>query len=129
MHIHSITEFSDHCPVECNFCYNIDDFMFESQEFDRVTWNSNEKKYFINTLKENEVHFRELTTKLISGENDINQCMRSFSKLTLDISLHCYGTKYKAKTERSKPPKSEWFNDKCKESKVKFYETKKHISS
>jgi len=45
-------------------------------------------------LKENEVHFRELTTKLI----DINQCMSSFSKLTLDISLHCYGTKYKTKT-------------------------------
>ena len=37
--------------------------MFESQAFDMVTWNPNEKEYFINTLKENEVHFRELTTK------------------------------------------------------------------
>ena len=107
MHVHSITEFSDHCPVEFNFCYNIDDSMFESQAFDMVTWNPNEKEYFINTLKENEVHFRELTTKLISGENGINQCMSSFSKLTLDISLHCYRTKYKTKTTKSKPSKSE----------------------
>ena len=49
MHVHSITEFSDHCPVEFNFCYNIDDSMFESQAFDMVTWNPNEKEYFINT--------------------------------------------------------------------------------
>jgi len=32
---------------------------------------------------------------------------------------------YKTKTTRSKPPKSEWLNDKCKESKRKFYETKR----
>jgi len=58
--------------------FNIDDFIVESQEFDKVTWNSNEKESFINTLKENEDHFRELTTKLISGENDIKQCMSPF---------------------------------------------------
>jgi len=48
-----------------------------------------------------------------------------FSKLTLDISLHCYGTKYKTQTTSSKPPKYEWFIDKCKKSKRKFYETKR----
>jgi len=61
----------------------------------------------------------------MSGENDINQCMSSFSKLTHDISLHCYGTKYETKTTRSKPPKSQWFNDKCKKPKRKFYEIKR----
>ena len=78
MNVHSITTFSDLCPVEFIFCYNIDDFIVESQEFDKVTWNSNEKESFINTLKENEDHFRELTTKLISGENGIKQCMSPF---------------------------------------------------
>ena len=125
MHVHAITEFSDHCPVEFNFCYNIDDSMFESHEFDKVSWNPNDKEYFITTLKENEARFRELTTKLISGENDINQCMNTFSKLTHEISFHCFGTKCKTKPTRSKPPKSEWFNDMCKESKRKFYETKR----
>ena len=43
MHVHAITEFSDHCPVEFNFCYNIDDSMLESREFDKVSWNPNDK--------------------------------------------------------------------------------------
>ena len=124
-----MTEFSDHCPVTFSFVHNID--VIDAEFFlcyDKIILDSSESDRLLNHLDCSRTLFDVPTEKLISGEIDIDSCLKNLSNVIYDISFKSFGRSVSNKP-KVKKPKSPWFDVNCRDAKNEFIKNKRLFKS
>ena len=124
MCVMDINEYSDHCPVvftlQCAETENDESVL----EYDKIVWDSTPNVDFLDLVESKCNIFDSINEKLLSGETDINECMKSFTDTVYDISYTCYGKSFTNRPKKKKR-KSLWFDEQCRNAKSVFCNMKR----
>jgi hypothetical protein len=103
-------------------------YNYDCQLTEKLCWDSSDKSKLLEMLNLKKVEFDQLTERLNSAENNIDDCINSFSNIIHDISYTCFGKKCN-KNKKPYKQKAPWFDNDCREAKHKFLESKRSFKN
>jgi hypothetical protein len=127
MNVLDLTEFSDHCPIDftllCDKCLSTN----QGHSFIKIDWKQNNVDFLNHTLEDKRLVFDEITNKLLSDRDTIDNCVDALSNIIFDISFQLNGKTVHTGSKQGKinrVKKSLWFNEDCRLNKNEIYDCK-----
>ncbi len=91
MNVLDLTEFSDHCLIDftllCDKCISTN----QGHSFIKIDWKQNNVDFLNHTLEDKRLVFDEITNKLLSDRDTIDNCVDALSNIIFDISFQLNG--------------------------------------
>ena len=97
MHVHDLSEFSDHCPIEFHMTFNKISGLNENESVSKIIWNDNKKDELNEKLVTNAVNFDNIIQSFQNNEFDLNVCIDKMSDMIYDISYQLHGKSFSTK--------------------------------